>query len=88
MDAALRVLRARLGGYATAARHDTRAINAKARATFRESFALGHGCALCPRVDLPVDLTDTERARRGEALRRLHYGRLALKSARTRRRAA
>jgi hypothetical protein len=86
MDAALRVLRSRLGGYATAARHDSRAINAKARATYRESFREGHDCVVCPRVEIPAGLTDAERDRRGEALRKLHYGRLALRSARRRRR--
>ena len=88
MTPAQRVLRSRLGGSATAARHDSREINAKARATYRDSFRTGHGCAVCERVDLPADLSDAERTRRAEALRKLHYGRLALKSARGRGRAA
>jgi hypothetical protein len=78
------VLAGRLGGYSRAARHDGELMTRKARQTFALSFLSGHGCKVCPRVDLPASLTDAERARRGEALRRAHYTRVALESARAR----
>ena len=84
MDAAQRVLRSRLGGYATAARYDAREINAKARATYRDSFRSGHGCLLCQPFVMPAGLSEAEVDRRATALRRQHYTRLSIRSASSR----
>lgn len=75
-----RALRARLGGLATAARHDTREVTAPARRAFMARFE-----AL---VDPDGTLPPAERARRAEAAKRLHFSRLALKSAAARKRRA
>lgn len=74
----------RVGGHARAAMYDGREMTARARARFRESFAEGHACRVCPAVTLPSDLLPVERARRAEALRRAHYARVAMASARAR----
>lgn len=84
MDATQRQQYSRLGGYATAARYDGHAINAKARATYRDSFRAGHGCKLCPAFTMPEGLPEAEVARRAEALRRGHFTRLAIASSRAR----
>jgi hypothetical protein len=76
--------RGRLGGYATSATHDPLAINEKARAIYKDSFRDGHGCAVCPRIDIPADLPEAERLRRAEALRSLHFGRLGRRSGKAR----
>jgi hypothetical protein len=77
-------LAGRVGGYARAALYDGREMTAAARQRFIESFREGHDCRVCPRVELPADLLPAERERRAEALRRLHYARVALASARKR----
>ena len=77
-------LAGRVGGYARAALYDGRDMTAAARQRFSESFREGHACRVCPAVTLPADLLPTERERRGEALRRLHYARVALASAQAR----
>lgn len=84
LTAEQRSLRSRIAAYATNARHDGRAITAQARATYRASFEQGHGCAVCPSTELPADLSDAERSRRADMLRRAHYSRLALRSSRAR----
>lgn len=75
-----RSLRARLGGLSTAARHDTREITSNARAAFMARFER--------EVDPDCILPPGERARRAEAAKKLHFARLALKSAEARRRRA
>jgi hypothetical protein len=77
-------MRSRIGAYAMHARNDPRAINAKARAVYRDSFRAGHTCAACPEFVMPAGLSEAEVTRRAEALRKAHYTRLSLKSARTR----
>lgn len=67
----------RLGGLSTAARIDTAARARAGQAAFRASFADGHGCKLCPRVDIPKHLPERERARRAAALMTVHFSRLA-----------
>ena len=69
-----RVLNGRIGGLKVAATHDPKVYTARARATFLASFI----------EQVPTDLPDEERERRADALRRLHFARLALKSARAR----
>jgi hypothetical protein len=81
MDAAARSLRSRLGGYRTAALYDAREINAKARATYRDSFRAGHACQLCPPATIAAGLPESEIARRAVALRREHFTRLSIRSA-------
>jgi hypothetical protein len=81
MDAAARSLRSRLGGYRTAALYDAREINAKARATYRDSFRSGHTCQLCPPFTMPAGLPEPEIVRRSAALRREHFTRLSIRSA-------
>jgi hypothetical protein len=85
MTPAERVLRARLGGYAARAKHDGVKLTAAARATFATSFRAGHACRVCPLVEMPSGLPEAEVVRRADALRRAHYTRLALRSARSRR---
>ncbi len=66
---------ARLGGLSFAAANDGRQATAGARAAFRSSFEAR------VRLQFP-DLTDpVEIERRAEALRRLHYAKLAYQSA-------
>lgn len=77
-------LAGRVGGYARAALYDGREMTAAARQRFIESFRDGHGCRVCPEVTLPAELPPAERERRAEALRRGHYARVALASARSR----
>lgn len=84
LTAEQRSLRSRIAAYATNARHDGRAITATARATYRDSFSTGHRCAVCPLIELPEGLSQAERNRRSESLRRMHYTRLALASSRSR----
>lgn len=75
---------ARIGGLSRAARYDGLEVTAKARETFRASFLDGHGCKICPRIDIPTTLAEPERERRAEALRRLHYERVSMAGSRAR----
>lgn len=70
--------RARLGGLTRAALYDGVEVTAKAREAFRASFLTGHGCRVCPRVEIPADLPLRERQRRGEALYSAHYVRVRM----------
>jgi len=74
-DQARRRLNSKIGGLTTAARHDPRVYTAAARSTFLDSFL----------DQVPSDLPPAERERRAAALRRLHFARLAAKSAAVRR---
>lgn len=67
----------RLGGLSTASRIDTAARARRGQAALALSFANGHGCKLCPRIDIPPNLPERERARRAETLKTLHFTRLA-----------
>jgi hypothetical protein len=78
--------RGRLGAFVTHSRYDPEWLTRRARTTFRDSFLNGHGCKVCPRTVLPLGLTEAERRRRGEALRRAHYLRLARRGVASRRR--
>lgn len=69
----------RLGGLAFAARHDTAALSRSGRDAYRASFADGHGCAMCAPIQIPTHLAPAERARRAEALWKLHFARLGAK---------
>lgn len=80
----IQALAGRVGGYARAAKYDGREMTARARQTFVDSFLEGHACKVCPEVVFPADLLPVERQRRAEALRRSHYARVALSSARAR----
>lgn len=74
--------RARLGGLALSAAHDPLEYTARAREVFKDSFL--------EQVDPTGELRASnpqEAARRAVAARKLHYARLALKSAAARRRA-
>ncbi len=74
-------LRGRIGAHAVHAKYDGREITANARATWLASFV--------KKVDQKTPgLPDPERLRRAEHLLRAHMGRLALKSAKARRKAA
>lgn len=76
MDAAQRRLNGRLGGLKLAATRDPLEYTSAARATFLASFL----------EQVPADLPPAERERRAIALRKLHFARLAAKSAASRRR--
>jgi hypothetical protein len=73
-----RSLRSRLAAHAMHARNDSREVTAKARETFRNSFY----------EQTDAELPHDERLRRAEHLRRAHYARMALASAKARRRSA
>lgn len=77
-------LAGRVGGYAKAAIHDGVEGTAAARQRYRQSFAYGHECRVCPKVTIAEDLPLGERQRRADALRRAHFARMALRSARAR----
>jgi hypothetical protein len=72
-----RVLRARSAAHAKHARHDAKAAMDKARAAFLASFE--------QQADPEGRLPPAERQRRAEQLRRAHFARLALASAKARR---
>lgn len=74
---AQRSMRARVAAYAMHARHDGRAVTAKARAAFLAGFE--------QRVDPEGVLPVEERRRRAEQERKAHFTRLALASSRARR---
>ena len=67
----------RIGGYALAAAHDPRETTKPGRAAFMARFEA--------EVDPEGILTPQERQRRAAALRKAHFARMALKSAKTRR---
>ena len=69
-------IRGRIGGLALASQRDPRKYTARARATFLDRF--NH------EVDPDRVLPPSERARRAEAAKKLHFTRLALKSAKAR----
>ncbi|MDP9250162.1 MAG: hypothetical protein M3O78_02185 [Chloroflexota bacterium] len=69
--------RSRLGGLTRSAMYDGQAVTSRARSTFEASFSNGHGCAVCPRIDIPAELPPAERERRAIVLRKLHYTRIA-----------
>jgi hypothetical protein len=75
-----RVLRARVAAHAKHAKHDAKAAMAKARAAFLASFER--------QADPDGVLPALERQRRAEQLRKAHFARLALASAKARRPAA
>jgi hypothetical protein len=77
-------LAGRVGGLTRSAMYDGREMTAAARQRYRQSFAFGHECQLCPKVQIAAQLPLSERQRRAEALRRAHFSRLALASARAR----
>jgi hypothetical protein len=71
-----RRLRARMGGHAAHAKHDSTALTAPARAAFLARFER--------QVDPDGRLTVEERARRAEHAKQAYFAGLALKSARAR----
>ncbi len=73
-----RSLRARIGAHSLHASHDPRQTTANARATFLSRFE--------DQVDPERVLVAEERKRRAEHARKAHFARLALASAKARRR--
>jgi hypothetical protein len=73
-----RSLRGRLAAHALHAKYDSRELTAKARQKFRDSFY----------EKMDPALPHEERLRRAEHLSRAHYARMALASAKARRRAS
>jgi len=71
-----RSLRARMGAYAQQARYDTKQTTQAARDTFMARFER--------EVDPDGVLPEAERARRAEAAKKLHFQRMAWKSAKAR----
>ncbi len=78
LSPASRSLRARIGAYALHAKHDARETTAAARAAALARFER--------EVDPDGKLAPAERARRAEFAKRAFFTKLALKSARVRRR--
>lgn len=72
----LRSQRARLGGLATAAKHDSKETTRAAREAFDRRFL--------DEVDPDRELPQAERMRRAAAARKLYFAQLAFKSARAR----
>lgn len=66
-------LRGRIGALTVHARHDSRALTAKARTRFLERFL--------DEVDPERQLPEEERQRRAQSARRAYFVRLALRSA-------
>ncbi len=75
-----RSLRARIGAHALHASHDSRELTAPARATFSARFER--------EVDPDGVLPEIERKRRADHARKAYFTRLALASARARRKGA
>jgi len=75
-----RSLRSRIGAYTLHALYDPRETTAKARATFLSRFER--------EVDPDSVLPEAERARRAEYAKKAHFARLALASAKARRKGA
>lgn len=71
-----RSLRARLAAHELHARHDSKQLTAPARAAFMDSFLA--------KVDPEGVLPEAERIRRAQHLRKAHFARLALLSAKAR----
>lgn len=71
-----RTKRARLAAYAMHAKHDSKDITAKARATFLQRFE--------EQVDPDRTLPEAERQRRADHARKAHFARLAYLSAKAR----
>ncbi len=76
----LRALVGRIGAHSLHARHDPRQTTAAARAAFLSGFER--------EADPDGVLPPTERERRAQHLRKAHFARLALRSAKARRRHA
>jgi hypothetical protein len=79
-DPAEMARRGRIGAHVMHSRHDSREVTAPARAAFLARFER--------EVDPDGALPEPERARRAEQARKAYFARLALASARTRRRKA
>jgi hypothetical protein len=77
MTAVNRTHLSRLGGLTRAALYDGEPVTRKARGAFAASFQNGHGCSVCPSIEIPVDLAPAERERRAAVLRKIHYTRIA-----------
>ena len=71
-------LTGRIGGLAKAALYDSRDGTLAARQAFTNSFLVGHTCKVCAPIVIPDDLSEAERIRRADALRRRHFASLAL----------
>ena len=71
----------KLGGMTSAATTDVRALGTRGATAFRQTFQAGHGCTLCPAVDLPADIDEAERDRRADLLYRMHFVRLGQRRA-------
>lgn len=76
-----RTQRARIGGYSLAAKHDSRVVSAPGRKASAQKL----NERLLAEIDPDCQLSEAERARRLEAARKAHFGKLALKSAQSRR---
>jgi hypothetical protein len=74
IDRASMAARGRIGGYATAARNDSRELTQPARQAFEERFYEG----------IPLELPVEERDRRARAARREYFARLAFASVQSR----
>lgn len=79
---------ASIAGLARSARESGTDRLAKANQTYRDSFNVGHECAMCKRIDIDQSLAPEEIRRRGDALYRLHMRRLRLRQQTSQRRAA
>ncbi len=77
-------MRGRIGAHVTHLRYGGLELTAAARAKYRASFLDGHSCKVCPPIEIDPGLPLPERERQAVHLRKLHFARLALASARKR----
>lgn len=68
----------RVGGLTNSARNNMADLSRQGNAAFRATFLDGHSCKRCPATVMPDNLPEDERARRADALYRLHFARMAL----------
>ncbi len=80
--------RGRIGALTRSASEDTRAMTARARSAYRDSFDTGGAsCSLCgTHPVIPPDLPEEERRRRGAASYAAHLARVSQRAAAAKRR--
>jgi hypothetical protein len=88
-DDPVRSAHARVAALARSAREPSgAAMLTAANKTFRDSFLVGHACAVCKLIEVDQTLPLKERQRIADAAYRLHMSRLSLRASAARRRAS
>ncbi|HVM29377.1 MAG TPA: hypothetical protein VM305_01210 [Candidatus Limnocylindrales bacterium] len=84
MTPAERTMRARIAAFSSHLGQDGSTRTQAARRSFADSFRTGHSCRVCPSWTMPDGLSEAEITRRATIARRLHYQRIAYRSAKVR----